>query len=51
MIETWVQGDESVSYIRGAGEAPQAIVEKTPASCSTLRPLAEQIFSSFLDAI
>jgi GMP synthase-like glutamine amidotransferase len=51
MIETWVQGEESVSYIRGAGEAPQAIVEKTPTSCSTLRPLAEQIFSSFLDAI
>ena len=51
MAEAWVQGEESVSYIRGAGEDPQAIVEKTPIMFSTLRPLAEQIFSSFLDAI
>jgi hypothetical protein len=51
MAEAWVQGEESVSYIRGAGEEPGAIVEQTPIMFSTLRPLAEQIFSSFLDAI
>lgn len=51
MVKDWTQGEESVSYIHGAGEDPGAIVEKTPAVFSTLQPLAEQIFSSFLDIV
>jgi GMP synthase (glutamine-hydrolysing) len=51
MIETWIQDEESLSYIRGAGEDPQAIVEKTHIMFPTLRPLAEQIFLSFLHAV
>ena len=51
MVEAWVQGEESVSYIRGAGEEPGAIVEKAPAIFSTLQPIAEQIFSLFLDSV
>jgi len=51
MAEAWVQGEESVSYIRGAGEEPGAIVEKAPAIFSTLQPIAEQIFSLFLDIV
>jgi GMP synthase (glutamine-hydrolysing) len=49
MIDDWVQGEDSISYIRGAGEDPEEISEKTTAIFSTLQPLAEQIFSSFLD--
>ena len=51
MIETWIQGEDSVAYIHGAGEDPQEIVKKTPAVFSTLQPLAERIFLSFLDEI
>jgi GMP synthase-like glutamine amidotransferase len=51
MIEAWVQDEESVSYVHGAGENPQEIVKKTPIMFSTLQPLAEQIFLSFLDAV
>ena len=51
MIETWIQDEESLSYIRGAGEDPQVIIEKTPTMFSTLRPLAEKIILQFLDAI
>lgn len=51
MIDAWVQDEEAVSYICGAGEDPQAIIEKTSIMFSTLKPMAEQIFSSFLDAL
>jgi len=51
MVEAWVQGEESDSYIRGAGEEPGEIVEKAPAIFSTLQPIAEQIFSLFLDIV
>jgi GMP synthase (glutamine-hydrolysing) len=51
MVDDWVQGEDAVFYIRGAGEDPEGIREKTTVVFSTLQPLAEQIFSSFLDVI
>jgi GMP synthase-like glutamine amidotransferase len=51
MIEDWIQGEESVSYVRGAGEDPERISRKTTAIFPTLQPMAEHIFSSFLDII
>lgn len=51
MINAWIQDEESLSYIFGAGEDPQVIIEKTLIMFSTLRPLAEQIFLSFLETV
>lgn len=51
MVDEWVQGEESASYVCGAGECPEMITEKTPIFFSRLQPLAEQIFFSFLDAV
>jgi GMP synthase-like glutamine amidotransferase len=49
MVDDWVRAEGAIAYIRSAGEDPEELSEKAPAVFSGLRPVARQIFFSFLD--
>jgi GMP synthase-like glutamine amidotransferase len=51
MVDEWIAGEEDVAYIRGAGEDPKTLSDRTKTVFPTVQPTAETVFSSFLDLL